>query len=78
MDNEDKYNRRIRDSIAKYASSDFSVADNNNDDGDRKMSSETTSSTHSGDDDNDAKLGTEDMDGDIVDNASDVSDMSDL
>lgn len=78
MDNEDKYNRRIRDSIAKYASSDFSVADNNNDDGDRKMSSETTSSTHSGDDGHDAKLGTEDMDGDIDDNASDVSDMSDL
>ena len=76
MDNEEKYNRRVRDSIARYACSDFSVDDDNDDD--RKEASDTTSSTNSGAaGEEDAKIG-EDMTGEIDDNASDVSDMSDL
>jgi hypothetical protein len=81
MDNLEKYNSRIRDHVAKYASSDIHLAE----DGDRKISSETITTVatdrHS-DPDNDAKQDSNGVnaegDDDVDDGASDVSNMSDL
>jgi ubiquitin-conjugating enzyme E2 H len=79
MESEEKYNCRVRDNIMKYASVDFAM--NGGEDGGGKESSDTTSSTNSGNGMEEGGGGEEgadvDMD-DIDDNASDVSDMSDL
>lgn len=89
MDNIEKYNTRVRDHVAKHASSDIRLTE----DDDRKISSESTNTTiatdrHS-DIDNDVKEIADgngngnsnedgDGDGDVDDGASDVSNMSDL
>jgi hypothetical protein len=94
MDNEEAYIRRVKDTITKYACVDFTVDDEGAaaaaavcfPEGDRKQSSDTTCSSNSGGggDVDDLKQSAEDemceegeLD-DIDDNASDVSDMSDL
>jgi len=70
MESEEKYNLRVRDAVAKYASADIVITEDT-----RKESSDTTSSSNSGGDDDYMKASIGD---DVDDNASDVSEMSDL
>lgn len=79
MDNIDKYNSRVRDHVAKHASRDIRLTE----DDDRKISSEssTTVATDRPSDGNDVKEiqnGVDDENDDVDDGASDVSNMSDL
>lgn len=91
MDNEEGYIRRVRDTIVKYASVDFSVDDNEAvnsgslaEEEDSKESSDTTFSCDSVVSRSETNLGgaaaNEDveLDADFDENASDVSIMSDL
>lgn len=79
MDNIEKYNSRVRDHVAKHASRDIRLTE----DDDRKISSEsstTVATDRPSDCNNDAKAisnGANDDD-DVDDGASDVSNMSDL
>jgi ubiquitin-conjugating enzyme E2 H len=79
LDSEENYNCKVREYVQKYASSGQALKQ----DDDQKEGSDTTSSTNSNrcgsllEDGEGMELDEDDM-GDIDDNASDVSDMSDL